>query len=78
MSVLNGGKSGGIMFGVLGFEGADSIESSSSGMLSMFTSPRATWSACLLLRWDSNADFTLNSAGQNGQRLLITWLCARN
>ena len=41
----------------------------SSGSESTFTCERAMSSGCLVARCDSSADFALNSARQNGQRL---------
>lgn len=63
---------------VLSRIGDEAESNSSSGRASILISPLVYWSACFAARCVSSADFTLNSAGQNGQRLLMTWACARN
>lgn len=59
-------------------KGDEAEFSSSSGRLSILISPLVYCSACFAARCVSSADFTLNKAGQNGQRLFITCACARN
>jgi hypothetical protein len=61
----------GTCFVIISPKGDEAESISSSGRASMLISPLVYWSACFAVKWVSSADFTLNKAGQKGQRLFI-------